>query len=155
MKVLIIILAVAIIAVVVVFFILGQSSASGKAIGLIDAKLAKCPVSPNCVCSEYKNDTEHFIAPITTTNSNPTNTKTLLKNAIERMGGHIEHESENYLAATFTSAIFKFVDDLEVRIDSNENVIHLRSASRVGYSDAGVNLKRLKRLKSNLIPDAK
>jgi uncharacterized protein (DUF1499 family) len=59
------------------------------------------------------------------------------------MGGSIQAENENYLAATFSSTIFGFVDDLELRIDPVQKVIHIRSASRVGYSDAGVNRKRI------------
>ena len=73
------------------------------------------------------------------------------------MGGDVQVESGNYLAATFTSAIFKFVDDLEIRIDSTEEVIHIRSASRVGYSDMGVNKKRtelLKKLFNNKVSEA-
>ena len=63
------------------------------------------------------------------------------------MGGSIQVENENYFAATFTSTIFGFVDNLEIRIDTNKNVIHIRSASRVGRSDLGVNKKRIERLK--------
>ena len=64
------------------------------------------------------------------------------------MGGNIQVENDNYLAATFTSSIFRFVDDLEIRIDLDQKIIHLRSASRVGRSDGGVNRERIKRLKS-------
>ena len=73
------------------------------------------------------------------------------------MGGNVQVESCDYLAATFTSAIFKFVDDLEIRIDSTQEVIHIRSASRVGYSDMGVNKKRtelLKKLFNNEVSEA-
>jgi uncharacterized protein (DUF1499 family) len=58
------------------------------------------------------------------------------------MGGSFQAESDNYLASTFSSAIFGFVDDLEIRLDSTQNLIHIRSSSRVGYSDAGINRKR-------------
>ena len=68
---------------------------------------------------------------------------TLLKIVILKMGGNVQVESGNYLAAIFTSVIFKFVDDLEIRIDSTPEVIHIRSASRVGYSDMDVNKKRM------------
>ena len=64
------------------------------------------------------------------------------------MGGTIREESDTYLAATFSSAMFGFVDDLEIRVDSSQKVIHIRSASRVGYSDAGVNKKRAEQLKA-------
>ena len=65
------------------------------------------------------------------------------------MGGSIQAEKTDYLAATFTSSIFRFVDDLEIRIDTGQEMIHLRSASRVGHSDGGVNRKRVELLKNS------
>lgn len=55
---------------------------------------------------------------------------------------------DHYLAATFTSAIFRFVDDLELRIDPRQEVIHIRSASRVGRRDGGVNRRRVEKFKA-------
>jgi uncharacterized protein (DUF1499 family) len=63
------------------------------------------------------------------------------------MGGSIKVEKADYLAATFTSSIFRFVDDLEIRVDPDKNQVQLRSASRVGRGDGGVNRKRIERLK--------
>jgi uncharacterized protein (DUF1499 family) len=63
------------------------------------------------------------------------------------MGGSINVEKADYLAATFTSSIFRFVDDLEIRVDTDKNQVQLRSASRVGRGDGGVNRKRIERLK--------
>jgi len=63
------------------------------------------------------------------------------------MGGSIQAENDNYLAATFTPSIFRFVDDLEIRFDADRKMIHMRSASRVGYSDRGINKKRIERVK--------
>jgi len=63
------------------------------------------------------------------------------------MGGSIQAENDNYLAATFSSSIFRFVDDLEIRFDADRKMIHMRSASRVGYSDRGINKKRIERVK--------
>jgi uncharacterized protein (DUF1499 family) len=63
------------------------------------------------------------------------------------MGGSINVEKADYLAATFTSSIFRFVDDLEIRVDPDKNQVQLRSASRVGRGDGGVNRKRIERLK--------
>jgi len=67
---------------------------------------------------------------------------------IGEMGGSVQLEKADYLAATFTSSLFRFVDDLELRIDTVQKTIHLRSASRVGHSDLGVNRKRVERLKN-------
>ncbi|MCU7835372.1 MAG: DUF1499 domain-containing protein [gamma proteobacterium symbiont of Taylorina sp.] len=52
--------------------------------------------------------------------------------------------NNNYLHATFTSSFFKFVDDFEVRVDHIALKLHIRSASRSGYSDFGVNKRRVK-----------
>jgi uncharacterized protein (DUF1499 family) len=71
-----------------------------------------------------------------------------MKNSVREMGGSIQVENDNYLAATFASSIFRFVDDLEIRVDKDQKIIHLRSASRVGRSDQGVNRERIERLKS-------
>jgi uncharacterized protein (DUF1499 family) len=66
---------------------------------------------------------------------------------IKDMGGIFQYAKDNYIAATFSSSIFGFVDDLEIRIDTNQRVMHFRSASRVGYGDGGVNRKRVELFK--------
>jgi len=55
-----------------------------------------------------------------------------------------------YLSATFKSKIFGIVDDLEVRIDMEASLINVRSGSRVGYSDSGVNRTRVEELRHRL-----
>lgn len=130
---------------------------AAEAQGLVAGLLAKCPNKPNCVCSEQKDDASHYITPIVIHQLSTVDALALLKKSILEMGGTLQVERDNYLAATFTSAIFKFVDDLEIRIDSTRKVIHIRSASRVGYSDMGVNKKRadlLKKLFDNKVTGA-
>jgi len=61
-------------------------------------------------------------------------------------------ESENYLHYEFTSLLFRFVDDGEFLLDSESNVIHFRSSSRVGYSDVGANRKRIETIRAALTP---
>jgi len=147
MKIALIFLAFAIVAYFVLFFILGIISKSGKAPGLVEGTLSKCPNKPNCVCSEQKDDVHHYIDPIIIPQNTEFDTLPILKNIIRYMGGAITAKSENYIASTFSSSIFGFVDDFEIRIDPIEKVIHIRSASRVGYGDAGVNKKRTELLK--------
>ena len=134
---------------IIYFFILGFNSKSKDAPGLIEGHLSKCPNTPNCVCTENKDHTGHYIAPITISQNTPPTFDSLrtLKEIVKNMGGSITVEKENYFAAAFTSAIFGFIDDLEIRIDANKNIIHIRSASRVGKSDLGVNKKRIELLK--------
>ena len=157
MKTVFIILPTLIVAFIFLLFNFQTISRAGEASGLVEGRLSKCPNKPNCVCSEHKDDTSHYIDPIIIPQNITFDTFSLLKNVIQDMGGNVQVESDNYLAATFTSAIFKFVDDLEIRIDSTQKAIHIRSASRVGYSDMGVNKKRtklLKKLFNNKVPDA-
>ena len=147
MKTAFIILLTLIVAFIVMLFNFQKNSRAGEASGLVEGRLSNCPNKPNCVCSEHKDDTSHYIDPIIIPQNITFDNFSLLKNVIQDMGGNVQVESDNYLAATFTSAIFKFVDDLEIRIDSTQEVIHIRSASRVGYSDMGVNKKRMELLK--------
>lgn len=146
MKTVLVILTVIIVAVVVLFFIMGLMSKSGKAPGLIDGKLSQCPDKPNCVCSEHKT-ASHFIEALVIPENITFDNVPALKSAIQEMGGRVEVAGDNYIAAIFSSAMFGFIDDLEVRIDSMQKVIHIRSASRVGHSDMGVNRKRADLLK--------
>ena len=129
------------------FFFLGKKSSQGEALGLIDNQLAKCPETPNCVCSEYTNDTEHYIQPIP--NADQVKLQTI-GDVIRDLGGRVQKQTDLYLSAIFVSKIFKFVDDVEFRFDSDNNIIHIRSASRVGRSDMGINLKRIDTIKERL-----
>ncbi|MEK6201295.1 MAG: DUF1499 domain-containing protein [Desulfobulbaceae bacterium] len=147
MKTVLIILSLLIVSCVLLLSILGVISRSGKAPALVTGSLAKCPDTPNCVCSEQKNDATHSIDPIPLPQNITFEPLSILKNVVRGMGGTILTESDHSFAATFSSAIFGFVDDLEVRIDSTQQVIHIRSASRVGYGDAGINRKRTELLK--------
>lgn len=149
MKTTIIIVSLLIITIIIIFFILGVMSKSGEAPGLVEGSLSKCADKPNCINSEKKNDIAHYIEPINLPKDIDIALKSLhiLKDTIRDMGGNIQAEDEDYFASTFSSGIFGFVDDLEIRIDQINNLIHIRSASRVGHSDMGVNKKRIELLK--------
>jgi uncharacterized protein (DUF1499 family) len=147
MKAVSFILPILIVTFIVLLFNYRGISKAGEAPGLVEGILSKCPNKSNCVCSEHKDDAKHYIDPIIIPQNSKVDTFPLLKNVIREMGGNVQVESNNYLAVTFISSILKFVDDLEIRIDSTQKVIHIRSASRVGYSDMGVNRKRTELLK--------
>jgi len=131
----------------VIFFIMAQKSKQGEALGLVYNALSPCPDKPNCVCSSDKNDVNHYVEPLALTHDSTADSLLLLKEVIVEMNGTLQTENTSYLAVTFTSTTFGFVDDLEIKIDSSDNLIHFRSASRVGHSDMGVNKKRVELLK--------
>ncbi len=114
--------------------------------GLVDGKLRPCPNSPNCVSSESDSPSSR-VGPLTFQGPSE---KALqdLKEAVQEMGGEIQEEHNGYLWATFTSRIFRFVDDVEFRMDAADRLIHVRSGSRVGYSDLGVNRRRVEKLRA-------
>jgi uncharacterized protein (DUF1499 family) len=59
-------------------------------------------------------------------------------------------ETQNYLYVEFTSKVMGFVDDVEFLLDNNSQVVHVRSASRLGKSDLGVNRKRIETIRAKL-----
>ncbi len=120
---------------------LGMDSRKGNASGFTDAKLTHCPESPNCLNSEYADDTSHYTAPIDISGMSTEEVTTAATAIITNMGGTGITTNDNYIAATFSSNLFGFVDDLELRIDHPR--LHIRSASRVGYGDMGVNAERV------------
>ncbi|MDQ6954115.1 MAG: DUF1499 domain-containing protein [Mariprofundaceae bacterium] len=118
-----------------------------KDLGLFNGALRPCPNSPNCVCSEAVEDLEHIIQPI----KGNQQTWWQLKNVVIAQGGVIQTEADDYMHAEFTTAIFHFVDDVEFHFDRTKQLIHMRSASRIGHADFGVNRKRILVMKQELI----
>ena len=117
---------------------MGIWSQKGAAPGLVNGRLAEPDTKPNVVCSEADTQSERKVAPIK-------GTVPALVKAIEATGGTITARSDEYVSATYMSKIFKFVDDVEIRRDGG--VCQIRSGSRVGYSDRGVNRKRVETIR--------
>lgn len=118
-------------------------------LGVRDRKLAPCPNSPNCVSSQ-STDAVHKIAPLTYTSS-PEQALADIKSIIQSLPRtKIISETEDYLYAEFKSAMMGFVDDVEFYLDRNDNIIHVRSASRLGQSDLGVNRNRVETIRKKL-----
>ncbi|MFZ2312636.1 MAG: DUF1499 domain-containing protein [Methylobacter sp.] len=114
-----------------------------------EKKLASCPNSPNCVSSQAT-DEGHFITPFKIT-GNVEGAWAALKNAlISQSRTVITSETSDTLHAEAPSLVFRFVDDVDAILDADARLIHIRSASRTGYGDFGVNRKRVEMLRSQL-----
>ncbi|WP_082792440.1 DUF1499 domain-containing protein [Neptuniibacter marinus] len=139
--------AVLVIVVLLIFGFMSMASKEGRAVGLVKGRLAPCGSKPNCVCSEYPEDKNHFVEPfvIPAQVDSIESLSLLVKNLVTEVGGDVQLESYTYISAIFTSTLWGFVDDFEVRIDMDTREINFRSASRVGQSDLGVNAKRVER----------
>jgi uncharacterized protein (DUF1499 family) len=110
-------------------------------------RLAPCPKSPNCVSSLAPDD-EHRVDPIRF-RGDPAAALARLRAVIEAMPRAVVTRSDaDSLHAQFTSWLLRFVDDVDAAVDPDAGVIHVRSASRVGYSDLGVNRKRVEAIRA-------
>ena len=108
--------------------------------------LNSCPNTPNCVSSLATGKDQH-VAPLKYT-GNLDVAKTKLLNIIKGMPRtKIITLDESYVHTTFTSLIFRFTDDVEFLFDDESKLVQLRSASRVGRSDLGVNRKRVEEIR--------
>jgi uncharacterized protein (DUF1499 family) len=113
-----------------------------EGLGVRDGRLAACPESPNCVCSQ-DDDARHAIEPIRFDGS-PEEAWARLQEVLAAWPRtRIVRTTQDYLHAECWSLIFRFVDDVEFQLDAAAKVIHVRSASRVGRSDMGVNRRRV------------
>ncbi|MEE9447384.1 MAG: DUF1499 domain-containing protein [Arenicellales bacterium] len=140
-----IIIAVLIALFVLFFYMLGVQSKNGHPLGLKAGYLAQCGDKPNCVCSEQlgAQGDERWISPIPLKGNTPIEIWAQVSAKITELGGEVNQQTPDYLAANFTSRVFGFVDDLELRLDAELKQIHVRSASRVGHSDLGKNNQRV------------
>ncbi|WP_051307204.1 DUF1499 domain-containing protein [Desulfomicrobium escambiense] len=118
---------------------LASCAAAGPS-GPDGGRLRACPGSPNCVNSE-----EGSAPPLPVIGEDGW---ARLREAIVSLGGSIEREEGGYLHATFRSRLFGFMDDLECRRDGD--VVQVRSASRTGWWDLGVNRRRVESLRRAL-----
>jgi uncharacterized protein (DUF1499 family) len=115
-------------------------------LGTIDGHLAPCPSTANCVTSDLARG-DATIAPLSFRGDAATAWRAAGA-AARDIGGYIANQSDDYLHVTYTSTVFRFVDDLELRLDIAESAIQVRSASRVGRYDFGVNRRRVERLRA-------
>lgn len=112
-----------------------------KAPGIVDGVLAPLSGKPNAVSSEAGTSGKFKVDPLSATQPD-------LIAAIAKTGGKVVAETAEYIAATYTSKLMRFVDDVEFRRDGE--LWQVRSASRTGYSDMGVNRKRVDALRAAL-----
>ena len=111
--------------------------------------LAPCPDTPNCVSSDAQ-DTRHAVAPLHLV-VDPATGWTAIQEIINRMPRTtIVEATDQYLHVTFKSGLWGFIDDLELKLDLQTQIIAIRSASRTGSYDLGVNRRRVEDLRKKL-----
>lgn len=109
-------------------------------------QLAPCPDRPNCV-SSLAEEASRRVEPLPLVGSGEESLARLREVVEEMRGATVDEVADGRLAARFRSRVFGFVDDLELVVDEAEGVVHVRSASRFGYSDMGANRKRVESIR--------
>lgn len=118
-------------------------------LGPVAGKLLPCPGSPNCVGSQDP-DPDHLVAPLPARGPVQETMARLKAAVLAEPRMRVTEEREGYLRAESTSLLFRFVDDVEFLYDGTAQVVHVRSASRVGHSDLGANRRRIEKLRAAL-----
>ena len=134
----------------ILFLLLACTGSPKHALGAVQGRLAPCPETPNCVNSQADpGDSEHAIAPL------PLQGRSV-DAALDRVSAaaatlprsEVVAREGAWMHLTFESALWRFVDDVEVLVDPQAELVHVRSASRLGQGDLGVNRDRVEALRA-------
>ncbi len=129
----------------------GSLFAGERPTGVGTGRLAACPDRPNCVASDVA-DPRHAIAPLPRRGDTAAAMACIALAVAKLPGARIILRRDDYLYAEFESRIMGFVDDVEFLADPAADVIRVRSASRLGYGDFGVNRRRIEAIRAACKP---
>ena len=127
----------------------GISSCSGsrpEKLGLKNKLFAPCSGSPNCVLSQ-QSDSRHRIQPLSYAGPLEVAKERLNQVILSLEKARKKKKKGDYWHVEFTSRWMSFVDDVEFYFMESEELIHVRSESRVGYYDYEVNRKRVEKIR--------
>ena len=120
-------------------------------LGVNEGRLALPKTTPNCVYSQADPaDAEHYVAPIPFKGAAAQAVAAARKAVAAMQGATIIVQQERYLYAEFRSRIMRFVDDVELVFDEKADLLHVRSASRLGRRDFGVNRARVEAIRARI-----
>lgn len=109
-------------------------------------RLLPCPESPNCV-SSLSQDKSHYVEPLSYKGSQEEARERLISVVNSMKRSETVTAEKNYIHVTFKSFLFRFVDDVEFSFGDERKIINVRSASRTGYFDLGVNRRRVEEIR--------
>ena len=124
----------------------GCSGTRPTTLDVREGRMAPCPKSPNCVFTQ-STDEKHRIEPLAYATSIEAARGRLLEIVRTTPRTSLVTEEEGYLHVEYRSRLFGFIDDVEFLFDDENKIVHFRSASRKGYSDLGVNRKRMEQIR--------
>lgn len=132
----------------IIAFMIGSQGARNNKIpdglGITNGRLAPLSSKPNSVSSQTEG--EKFVEPLKFKGTLDKTKRTILEILEEETRVKIITNDKYYIHAIFTTGTMKYKDDVEFYFDNKKKLIHFRSASRIGYSDMGLNRKRYEEL---------
>lgn len=118
-------------------------------LGVRDGRLKPPSATPNSVSSQAALVPDHPMRAYASVEPLPMKgdaraTMAALRTLLQGMKGAVlVTQRDDYLHVEFTTAVLRFVDDAEFWVDPAAGVVQVRSASRLGRKDFGVNRERL------------
>ena len=131
---------------VIIIYMFVKNNLSPNYLGVNGGMLAKMPKTPNAVSSQTEEKDKKVEA--LEFKGNLVDSKKQVIKAIESYGNaKIIKNETNYIYVVVTTGIMKYHDDVEFYFDESKKLIQIRSASRIGYSDMGLNRERYNKIK--------
>lgn len=113
-----------------------------------DMQFLTLPESPNCVMSTLPEDDEKYVEPLSFSEGKVEKSIEFIKDLmVEEFGAKVLYQNEKYLHVTVQTKLMRYIDDVEFIWDEESRVLQVRSCSRLGYSDLGVNRERVERMR--------
>jgi uncharacterized protein (DUF1499 family) len=126
----------------IMLFLQSCDLSNKRKLGIAGSQLTSCPSSPNCVSSDTKN-AEQLVPPFELAVPPERAWDFLLEQVTQIPRTKIVRQDSHYLHVECRSQVFGFVDDIEFHLRPEKGGIAVRSASRTGYFDFGVNRSRI------------
>ena len=127
--------------------VLSMTATAPENLGIRGGRFAPLSDRPNGISTMAERDPQKM-DPVRWDQGDPMPEVEQIMNSLPRT--RLIESGPGYLRYEVRSLIFRFIDDVEIYHDSEQDLVHFRSASRVGYSDLGVNRNRLERLSEQL-----
>ncbi|MCV2401343.1 DUF1499 domain-containing protein [Marinomonas sp. C2222] len=145
------IVAVVLILIVVFFVYVNFANKAPEDLGVTDGFLKACPSTPNCVSSQADiEDSAHYFEPIVYFGTRKETQLKIESYLLNQGRARIVKSELGYVYFEVKSKLIGYIDDVEFYLPEGDSVVHFRSASRVGYSDRGVNRERIAQVRELL-----
>lgn len=131
----------------------GCSGVHSNTTNTMNGKFTACPDKPNCVSSMEPIQDGHYIEPYQYSVERQRAISSLKEVVLSLEGGVVKEEHQDYLYVEFHSKFFGFIDDVEFYFPENKQQVEIKSASRKGYWDMGVNRKRLELIRDTFLKE--